>query len=378
MEQHTPPRKLRGHAAAPGTNLPAGRAPAATPRVLLAGGLLAMDAPGGGEIQMHSIARALQDAGSDVRLWRPWEDRLEDCQLLHLFGSAAEHLPVIAAARRRGIPVALSPIAWFSFGQYWRERRWVGRRAAGCAALAVRRAWPRLPSWRRRLYDAADLLMPNSQAEARQLIQYYGVPAAKIHVVPNGAQRRFAAADAGAFVRRFGLRDFVLYAGRIEPRKNQLVFLEAIAGLNVPVVILGDVVPGCEDYLRRCRAAAGPQVRFLGRLEHDDPSLASAYAAAGCLVLASWYETPGLVALEAAMTGTPLVLPAPGCAREYFGDRANYVAPTDRPGIRRAVQAALRRGRSPALADMVAETFSWDTAGRVTLAGYQKLLGEST
>ena len=31
------------------------------------------------------------------------------------------------------------------------------------------------------------------------------------------------------------------------------------------------------------------------------------------------------------MSGTPLVLPEPGCTREYFGDDARYVKPGDYP-----------------------------------------------
>jgi len=115
-------------------------------------------------------------------------------------------------------------------------------------------------------------------------------------------------------------------------------------------------------------------VQFVPRLGHHDPLLASAYAACGCLVLASWFETPGLVALEAGMSGTPLVLPEGGCAREYFGPLAAYVRPNDLPGIRRAVLDALARGRSQTLAELVRTSFSWKAAARVTREAYAKIL----
>ena len=112
-------------------------------------------------------------------------------------------------------------------------------------------------------------------------------------------------------------------------------------------------------------------MQFLAGLNHNDPLLASAYAACGCLTLTSWYETPGLVALEAAMSGTPLVLPRGGCAREYFGDLASYVSPGDEQGIRRAVLDALAAGRSPQLASLVREHFTWRTAAWVTREAYE-------
>jgi len=350
------------------------RTEANTPTVLLAGKLTALDCPGGGEVQMTALARALPSVGIAARLWRPWEERLAGADCLHLFGSLPEHLPVVEAAHRQSVPVALSTIAWFDLAGYWREPRPLGKRLGACARFVVRAACPRVPSWRRRLYHAVDLLMPNSQAEAEQLVRYFGVPAERIHVVPNGADERFARADPEPFARRVGARGFVLCAGRIEPRKNQLGLVRAMRGSDVPVVVLGDVVPGCEWYADRCRRAADRHVRFLGRLDHDDPLLPSAYAASGCLALVSWFETPGLVALEAGMSGAPLVLPERGCAREYFGPMANYVKPNDSAGIRQAVLAAVRRGRDPTLAGHVREHFSWKAAAQATREGYEKVI----
>ena len=119
------------------------------PRVLLAGKLTALDAPGGGEIQMLATARALRAAGIDARLWRPWEERLAGAACLHLFGSVPEHGPLVEAARRQRVPVVLSTVAWFDLASYWRQPRGPLGRLAACARLLARVAWPRLPSWRR-------------------------------------------------------------------------------------------------------------------------------------------------------------------------------------------------------------------------------------
>lgn len=344
------------------------------PTILLAGKLTAFEAPGGGEAQMLALVAALPKLGVDARLWRPWEERLGRADCLHLFGSEPEHQRVIDAAHRRGVPVVLSTIAWFDLAAAWREPWPLPRRLAACARFAARAALPRLPSWRRRLYHSADLLLPNSKAEACQLVRYFCVPEHRIHITPNGAERRFAADDPEPFRKLVGCTQFVLYAGRIEPRKNQLGFLRAMRGLDVPIVILGDAVPGHETYLAACRREAGAAVRFIGRIDRDNPLLASAYAACGCLVLASWYETPGLVALEAGMSGVPLVLPHHGCAREYFGNSAAYVKPNDFGEIRRQVLSALGRNRSPAQARLIEQNYSWEAAAAVTRQAYEKVL----
>jgi glycosyltransferase involved in cell wall biosynthesis len=341
--------------------------------VLLAGKLTALEASGGGEVQMAATGRALRDLGLDARCWRPWEERLAGVRLLHLFGSLPEHPAVVEAARRQRVPVVLSTIAWFSLAGYWAEPRPLVRRLAACAGLAVRCLWPRVRSWRRKLYQSVDLLLPNSHAEAEQLVRYFGVPMRRIHVVPNGADPRFRTADPEPFARQVGGPGFVLCAGRIEPRKNQRALLRALHGSGLRVVLLGGAVPGYEGYLAECRRVADERVQFVGPLEHDDPRLASAYAACGCLALCSWYETPGLAALEAGMSGAPLVLPHGGCAREYFGPHAEYVRPTDLRGIRRAVTEALLRGRSAELAEKVAGSFSWAAAARATLEAYRRV-----
>lgn len=342
-------------------------------RVLMAGRAAAARSPGGGEVQMTATADALGPLGVEARTWRPGQGSLAWADVLHLFGSLREHLPLVDAARRRGLPVVLSTIAWFDLASYWRGARGLAAKLRACAGFVARAACPVIPSWRRRLYHAADLLLPNSAGEARQLTRYFGVPAERIRVVPNGADPRFAEADPRPFVQRVGASRFALYPGRIEPRKNQLGFLRAVRGMNVPIVVLGDAVPGCEDYLAACRRAAGPNVRFVGRIAHDDPLLASAYAACACVVLASWFETPGLVALEAAMQGVPLVLPEGGSAREYFGDHARYVRPGDAEGIRQAVRAALAQGRDPGLADLVRRHYTWATTAEATHEAYMRV-----
>jgi glycosyltransferase involved in cell wall biosynthesis len=350
------------------------RRPKTALKVFLAGKLTAMASPGGGETQLLAMARSLPQVDIDARLWRPWEHQLAEADCLHLMGSVPSHLEVVAAARRLRVPVVLSTIAWFDLANVWREPQPLWRQVAAGGRFLARAACPSLPSWRRRLYHSVDLLLPNSQREAEQLIRYFGVPAEQIHIVPNGAEERFAQASPLPFARRAGSRNFVLYAGRIEPRKNQLGFLRAMRDTEVPIIVLGDVVPGYESYRDACRRVAGENVKFIDHIDHADPLLASAYAACSCLVLASWFETPGLVALEAGMQGVPLVLPARGSAREYFGDSADYVEPNDLVGIRQAVLRAVERPRDPELARLVQQRYTWKAAAQATRAAYEKVV----
>jgi glycosyltransferase involved in cell wall biosynthesis len=169
--------------------------------------------------------------------------------------------------------------------------------------------------------------------------------------------------------------DFVLYVGRIEPRKNVLGLIQALRPTGLPLVIIGDPPPGHEVYDRACREAGQGSVFWIDALDHDDPLLGSAYAAARVFALPSWFETPGLAALEAALAGCAVVITPFGCTREYFGDRARYARP-DRPSaIAREVVRAWENGPDPRLSSHVGTHFLWSEVAQRTAEVYDQVAG---
>ena len=205
----------------------------------------------------------------------------------------------------------------------------------------------RTPSWRLKLLRLADLVLPNSPSEAIQLKRLFGVDASRVRVVPNGVLPAIATATPEIFCRRFGTFPFVLSVGRIEPRKNTLELIRAARRLELPLVIAGEAPPGFERYEAECRHAAAADTIWLGRLDHHDPLLASAYAAARVFALPSWFETPGLAALEAALAGCAVVITPYGSTREYFGDHVEYARPHRSGEIGRALAQCLGRWSRP-------------------------------
>ncbi|MGA2258173.1 MAG: glycosyltransferase [Thermoguttaceae bacterium] len=321
-------------------------------------------------IGLIALAKALPESGFPARLWRPFEDSLADSRCLHLFGTAAEFLPVVESARRSGVKVLLSPESWDNGadrGVY--PRGWL-QKTASWFTKAGRGVFSRTLVWQRELYAAVDLLLPNSKFEAQQIARRFKLPLDRLRVIPHGVDPRLAEANPELFRQQARVRDFVLYTGTIEPNNQQLGFLWAMKNIDVPVVILGDVAPQCDWYLDECRRVAGSQVQFFPRLAGDDPRMASAYAACGCLVVGSGVAAPERTALAAGVSGTPLVLFEGGCGSEYFGQQAVYIRPDDVAGIRRGVQAALDRKRSKSLAEHVRTYFSWKAVARALRDAY--------
>jgi len=341
--------------------------------VLLHAPSASFQAAGGGENQLIQTGRHLEALGLPIRLFSPWTDRIERARLIHSFGMSREGLELARVARARGVPVVLSPICWYEPRALLALEPGFSRKLKSLAAWSLRRTIPRLPGWRRELLELAAAVLPNSPSEAVQLARLFAVDRRKLRVVPNGVRPAIGSVGADRFRRYWGDEPFVLTVGRIEPRKNPLGLIRAIRTLGLPLVVIGEAPPGYEGYAQECRRAGGDRVSWLGQLDHHHPLLASAYAAARVFALPSWFETPGLAALEAALTGCPIVVTPYGSTRDYFGGLAEYARPHRIDEIARAVQRCWERGTDPRLPELIANRYLWPKVAQITAEVYDQV-----
>ncbi|HOQ30439.1 MAG TPA: glycosyltransferase family 4 protein, partial [Armatimonadota bacterium] len=227
---------------------------------------------------------------------------------------------------------------------------------------------------RRRLMARAAMLFPNTAAEASQVSAVFGQSPERMWIVPNGVEERFADGDPELFRRTFGIREpFVLNIARIERRKNQLRLIRALKGTGIHLVIIGREAE--RDCVEACRREGGDNVTFLPPIPHDDPLLASAYAACRVFALPSLLETPGIAALEAGIAGARVVTTPIGGGREYFGDHALYVNPYSVSDIRaKVLQAWNSAGDGEALQQHILRHFTWRRVAEKTLEVYERVL----
>ena len=108
--------------------------------------------------------------------------------------------------------------------------------------------------------------------------------------------------------------------------------------------------------------------------------LASAYAAAKVFVLPSLFETPGIAAMEAALSGCAIVITENGGTKEYFKDMASYINPINTEELRASINELLGtdvgqlKAQNAQLRDHILTHYSWDTVGSMSLAAYESLL----
>ncbi len=161
-----------------------------------------------------------------------------------------------------------------------------------------------------------DRLVVATSGERAHLHWLYGVDPARITVLPPGVDvTRFAPRPRAQALAQAGLDPafrWLLFVGRLDPVKGLETLLQALARMrprlpHVRLAIVGGEGPHPAAGLRQRVQALGltEAVFFAGPQPHE--ALPAFYAAADVVVMPSYYETFGLVALEAMACGTPVV-----------------------------------------------------------------------
>ncbi|MDD5194098.1 MAG: glycosyltransferase [Candidatus Omnitrophica bacterium] len=334
----------------------------------------AFQTPGGGEVLLLKTKESLQTKGVSVKLFNQWEDKLKDFDILHVFSSVKDCLGLMEAAKNVGVKVALSPIYWSTLKRSVHEYGTRPKKLRMILQHMAKVIAPVLPSSRRKIFQVVDVILPNSEAEAEQVSRLFAIDKKKMRVVFLGADERFRKADKKEFIDKYKVEDFILSVGRIEPRKNQLNLIKAARGLNKRIVFVGNPAIGYEGYYNACKKIAPENTLFIERLEHSSTLLASAYAACSVFVLQGWFETPGLVALEAALAGARLAVTSGGSTREYFKEYVEYFNPASPLSICRAIEKSLLREKTDDLREYIAKNFLWENVAQQNIRVYEELL----
>jgi len=326
---------------------------------------------GGPRTQILNLRQSLEKMGIAVSLFDTWElvDR-EKIDFFHLFAANVGTYHLAREARNQGVRLVVSPIFFTRHGTTMLSMIHLMEKALSRIKKGI---------WCEHLFTSeicewAELVIPNTKMEALFLNRGLSVPESKIVVVPNGVESRFAYAKPDLFVEKYGITDFILNVGHIgPPRKNVLGLIQALAAIDRPAVIIGKVTQ--TPYADRCLALAkkNKNIIVIPGLSNDSPMLASAYAACDVFALPSWYETPGIAALEAGLAGAKIVITKNGGTDEYFEDHALYVEPNSVSSIRAAIQRALDKKKDRVLATHIMNNFLWDTIALKTIQAYNTL-----
>ena len=337
---------------------------------------------GGDAVQIRHTAQWLRRFGHHVEIQQSNSPTCVGFDLVHVFNCRHPEAfrGQMQAVLQQRIPVVVSPI-WISLG----EALWGSRTAMAVLKQALRdpaQLQGQLDHLRRRTMvlslDGAEHHYPQGNEVTQQVYRSIGAALERsTALLPNSwlelqSVRRDLLWQGGCFsVAPYG----VVQAGRVEPAKNPAMLLWALKDTGIPVVLAGstEIWP---EYVELCRAIGGDRLRLVDHLPPE--LLASAYAASSCHALPSWCETCGLVSLEAALSGTPIVGSTVGHEVEYLQGDAWLADPADPVSIRRSVEQAMTAGRDSTrprrLRQRVLEQFNWLRTAEATEGLYRQVL----
>lgn len=246
----------------------------------------------------------------------------------------------------------------------------------------------------------ADRIVAATPAELAQLQWLYQADTKKVVVIPPGVDLGhfypIAADEAKEFVGIHPRSQMLLFVGRIEPLKGIDTLIQAMADMrqkgiieknNLSLAVIGgepDVSPETANAemarLQGMREQFGLQdlVAFLGRRSQD--TLPYYYSAAEAVVVPSFYESFGMVALEAMACGTPVVASeVGGLAFLVQDEKTGFTVPADEPDalsqrLTELINDPVLRKRMGTQAASFAQEYAWSKIAARIINLYTELL----
>ena len=193
----------------------------------------------------------------------------------------------------------------------------------------------------------ANRIIAISECTKRDIMHFFGIQGEKIDIVYQGCDKQFkktATDEMKEFIReKYQLpKQYLLYVGSIEERKNLLLLAKALKHIEQPiqVIAIGKRTPyieKVESYLKDNQLEE--QMRFFNNIPFNE--LPAFYQMATTFVYPSFFEGFGIPLLEALYSGTPAIGATGSCLEEAGGPHSLYVNPENELELAEAINQTL-------------------------------------
>lgn len=244
----------------------------------------------------------------------------------------------------------------------------------------------------RAMVDAADGICAASPADADDVVVLGGASRDKVSVVPPGVEHALFSPGSRAGARAalgMGADPHVLFVGRIQPLKGAADAVAAVAGMECPrtrlTMIGGPSGARGASELTRIRSllaagSLGDRVTLVEPQPHH--VLSTYYRAADMVIVPSRTESFGLVALEAAACGIPVIASnVGGLGFVVEHDVTGILLDSHDPAVATAAIDTLlaqpeRAARLGANGYLRSRFFTWSAAATQAVRHYERILAD--
>jgi glycosyltransferase involved in cell wall biosynthesis len=234
----------------------------------------------------------------------------------------------------------------------------------------------------------ADRVIAISESTKADLEKWLGVRPDRVDVTPLAVSDAFIPTipshEVEAVRDRYQLpARYILFVGRLAPRKNLPRLLEAYGQLlarcpSAPPLVLAGAWGWHRRELEAALQRLQTSVRTVGYVA--DADLPAVYVGADFFVYPSLYEGFGIPVLESLSCGVPTITSRGSSMGEVAGDAAELVDPSSVASISAAMERLLgdpaRRAELRAKGLIRAKAFSWERTARLTRDSYLKAIEE--
>ena len=345
---------------------------------------------GGDTVQMKCTANELKKLGVEIDIYSKKNGSVEyeNYDLIHFY-NITRPAELLAHLNKTNTPIVVSTIfVDYSFYKNLPQlstRKWVTKILGSygieyAKALAKHILRKEKLSYKKyfvlgqrksisKILSQVNWLLPNSENEYQRFVKKHpnSLP---YTIIPNGV-------DINKFSINLNINrksKQVLCVAMIEPRKNQLNLIKALNNTDYNLIILGNHTPNHASYYKLCRNEAAENISFLSRVSMS--RLNELYLESEIHILPSWFETTGLVSLEAAYLGCKIVVSPEGDTKDYFKNLAKYCTPGSIESIRKSIDEAHKMEYTDELRTLVLNEYNWQQAAKKTHQVYEEILNK--
>ena len=215
----------------------------------------------------------------------------------------------------------------------------------------------------------------------QRICNYYNIPETDLHVIQNGVSytltnfHRSKKEAIEIVAQKFGIRNFILYTSRVEPRKNQLLLFNKYLKLElykrgIALVFIGKDSIKIPALTQLIKGLSDDQKKLFYWIKQvDQPDLAAFYRACRLFVYPSKAEGFGIPPLEAAVCKAPVLCSSATAMQNFHFFEPYMFDPANEKDLERKLSLMIHSPPSDSFTAKVAkhvqQQYNWEKSSNM-------------